>query len=510
MATCESPILTSDELKHLESLLPLLSEQELLRVTELLKPQPTPSEQFRSRLLINAGGQDVPFQSVLEPWQAKDFEALDPGWEMVAGLRQDALFQRAYLERPRGHSKTTDIGSMALEILYLSPLMLEGVAAADDRDQARLIRNAIKGMVMANPWIGERISVQDYRVVNKLTGSALEIISNDAGSSYGFTPHFIIVDELTHWKKQDLWISLFSSSAKRPKCMLVVIANAGFGKGLSWHWELRESCRQNERWYFSSLEGPQASWITEDTLAEQRDLLMPLDYQRLWLNEWVRESGEGLDWDDVEASITLPGPQGHQPGLVYMACLDIGIRNDHSALVILAIDPLTERYKVVRVVSWKPETYGGQVKLAIVEADVVELHRQYKWRVMVYDRYEAVRIMEELSRQSLGMFERGEAPPMELVEVKFSGETQLEMAEGLFQVFRRRQIDMYEEKDLMDDLMRIQIEHKTVGYKVTAKRDEKGHADRAFALTMMLPTAIKVMHDLREPAFDDGLGGSVL
>jgi phage terminase large subunit-like protein len=420
---------------------------------------------------------------------------------MVAGLRDNAPFQRAYLERPRGHSKTTDIGSMALEILYLSPLMLEGVAAADDRDQARLIRNAIKGMVRTNPWLAEYISVQDYRVVNKVTGSALEIISNDAGSSYGFTPHFIIVDELTHWKKQDLWISLFSSSAKRANCMLVIIANAGFGQGLSWQWELRESCRKSEKWYFSSLQGPQASWQTESNLAEQRELLSHLDYKRLWLNEWVRETGEGLDWDDIKAAVTLNGPQPFQNGLIHLACLDIGIRNDHSALVILAIDDANERYRVCQVVSWKPEDYGGQVKLSQVEADIVRMMGQYKLRAFIYDRYEAVRIVEELSRHD---------PDMELFEVKFSGESQLEMAEGLLQVFRRRQIDMFEDKDLMEDLLRIQIEHKTVGYKVTARRDEKGHADRAFALAMMLPTAIKVMHDLREPDIDDGLGDSVL
>jgi len=460
--------------------------------------------------MISAGGENVPFQSVLEPWQAKDFEALDPGWEMVAGLRDNAPFQRFYLERPRGHSKTTDIACMALEVIYTSQIPLSGYAAADDRDQAKLIRDAIKAMVMMNPWLSERVEVQNYRVVNKATGSVLEIISNDAGSSYGFTPHFIIVDELTHWKKQDLWVSLFSSSAKRPKCMLVIIANAGFGRGISWQWQLRESCREDARWYFSSLDGPQASWITDESLAEQRSKLTALDYQRLWLNQWVRETGEGLDWSDIEAALTLPGPQGHDTNLVYIGCLDVGIRNDHSAFVVIGLDSINERYKVHYVTSWKPADYGGQVLLSDVKRDVLELHKTYKFRLLVYDAWNAVDIVQELSQQAARMAGIGQCPPLNLCEFRFQAQGQLEMAEALLHIFRNHKIDLYRDEDLLNDLLRIQIEDKGIGYKVTAKRDDLGHADRGIALAMGLAEGMKGMKILREPRYDDGLGDSLI
>lgn len=429
---------------------------------------------------------------------------------MVAGLRDTAPFQRAYLERPRGHSKTTDIGSMALEILYLSPIMLEGVAAADDRDQARLIRNAVKGMVVSNPWLSERISVQDYRIVNKQTGSALEIISNDAGSSYGFTPHFIIVDELTHWKKQDLWVSLFSSSAKRPKCMLVIIANAGMGEGTSWQWELRESCRTNPRWYFSTIDGPQASWITEDSLAEQRAILSPLAYQRLWLNKWVRESSSGLEWADIVAATTLDGPQQPDSHLYYIASLDIGVTNDHSALVIIGIDPIEGRYRLARVLSWKPSDYGGQVKLSEVREAVLAMHRLFKFRRMIYDPWNALDIMQALRTQGEQMVQLGQCPTLEVLPYEFRGVGQLDMAGALLRVFKNRQIDIYHDEDLEKDLMRIQMEDKGVGYKVTSRSDEMGHVDRAIALAFGLVEATTAMNELREPRIDDGLGDSLI
>lgn len=503
---------TTEQLSLLQSLQPHLSEQEKQRLAELLKPQPTPSQQFRSRLLISAGGKDVPFQSVLEPWQAKDFEALDPGWEMVAGLKQDAPFRRAYLERARGHSKTTDMACMVLFALASSQTMISGVAAAADQQQARLIRDATARCLSLNPWLHETIDVQNYRVRNRVTGSVLDVISNDAGSSYGITPDFIIVDELTHWKKPDLWDSLFSSAAKRPKCMLVIITNAGMGQGISWQWQLRESCRTDEQnWYFSRLDGPQASWITAKSLEEQKKhCSSPLVYQRLWLNQWVRETGEGLEWADIEAAMTLPGPQPFNADLIYLGCLDIGIRNDHSAFVVLALDVPNERFKVVNVRSWKPKDYGGQVQIAEVKQDVLDLHREYKFRMLVYDAWNAVDIVQELSKQAAHMSGLKQCPPLNLCEFRFQAQGQLEMAEALLQVFRNRQIDLYDHKDLIDDLMRIQIEDKGIGYKVTAKRDDLGHADRGIALAMGLAEGMKGMKLLREPYVDDGLGDSLI
>jgi hypothetical protein len=47
---------------------------------------------------------------VIEPWQIEDFRALD-----------DPQHRHAYLERPRGHSKTGDLGTEAVVELVLGP-----------------------------------------------------------------------------------------------------------------------------------------------------------------------------------------------------------------------------------------------------------------------------------------------------------------------------------------------------------------------------------------------------
>jgi hypothetical protein len=498
----EALALTTHELNYLESLIPFASESELSHIKGLLTGQVSDQasqkaeamtmdgQTFRDRLLIECEGQLRPMSTVLEDWQRDDFEALDPGWEMVAGLRDNAPYLRAYLERPRGHSKTTDIAVMVLFILFASPKMVSGVAAAGDQKQAALVRDTIAKLSAANDWLYDVIDVQNYRVRNRRTGSTLDVLSSDASTSYGISPDFVIVDELTHWKKQDLWDSLFSASAKRSRCMLVVISNAGTGQGLSWQWNIREACRTSELWYFSRVDGPQASWIDAKWLGEQRSMLPSNAYQRLWLNKWVRDSGEGLEWSDVEAACTLDGPQSPVEGLHYIASLDIGLRNDHSALAVLGIYIARQRFSLVHLKWWSPEQYGGQIRLSDVRDYCIQLHSQYRFLGFVYDAYQAVQIVEDLSQHAAALASRTNAPPLALLEFHFNTEGMSRMAECLLQVFRNRQLDIYREPALLDDLMRLQIEERPIGYKLTARRDEKGHADRAIALAMTLPSAI--------------------
>jgi hypothetical protein len=190
--------------------------------------------------------------------------------------------------------------------LFASRRKLTGYGAAADRDQARLLRDAIDRLVRLNPWLSQILTVNNWNIVNEHTGSTLEILSSDAPTSYGLLPDFVIVDELTHWQKEDLWYSLISSAAKRRNCVVVVISNAGFGE--TWQWETREAIRQDPAWYFSRIDGPVARWITEDRLAEQRRLLPAIAYQRLWLNIWTSGSGDALSDSEITRALSQKCP----------------------------------------------------------------------------------------------------------------------------------------------------------------------------------------------------------
>jgi hypothetical protein len=52
-------------------------------------------------------------------------------------------WKRFYQEAPRGHSKSTNLAIVVVWLLVASRRKLSGVGAATDRDQAKLLRDAI-------------------------------------------------------------------------------------------------------------------------------------------------------------------------------------------------------------------------------------------------------------------------------------------------------------------------------------------------------------------------------
>lgn len=472
---------------------------------------------FRSSLRIDADGTPVTFADTMEPWQAEDFAALDTAWQRVAGQDVQPHYQRAWLERPRGHSKTTDIAVMTTWAVFASRRKLSGIVAAADKDQAKLIRNGIDTLVRLNPWLSKILDVQQWLVRNVHTGSELEILSSDAPSSYGLTPDFVICDELTHWKKPDLWESLLSSAAKRPSCLLVVICNAGFGE--SWQWDIREAARTRDDWYFHRLDGPQASWINEATLAEQRALLPDTAYRRLWLNEWTAGAGDAFDPDDIAAALTLHGPIFQpQPGWQYVAGLDIGLRHDSTALAVIGkhvghvtrtpakrqpvassairsmidlgmIDgereqpddvryhPGSGRLKLACLKVWTP-TKGKTVDLPEVELMALKLAQQFGLTIG-FDPYQAIQLSQNLRRRGVPV-----------IEVGFQGSNLQSMARCTLDAFQDRQIELFPHAELQADLKALRVVERSYGFRLEAGRDSgTRHGDTATALAIALHVA---------------------
>lgn len=292
----------------------------------------------------------------IQPWQAADFAALDSGWAQLAGRtlsERDSSrpIIRAYIERPRGHSKTSDMAIQIAWILLAARRVVRGVAAAADREQAGLLLAAVQRLAAANPEICGTLIFTDGAIRNPTTGSRIDLISSDVASSYGILPDFVICDELSHWNSPELWYSLLSSAAKRPECVLAVLTNAGVGRG--WQWEVRENASRSTHWHFSSLDGPHAPWITERSLEEQRVMLPPPVYERLWLNRWQHSDGEFVSLAEAECCVDpllfpqLCGRAEHQ----YFAGIDYAEKHDYTVGTIVHREGeriIVDRMDVVR------------------------------------------------------------------------------------------------------------------------------------------------------------------
>lgn len=440
---------------------------------------------FRDALLIDSDSGPVRFSTVIDEWQAQDFAALDPGWRATVTQSSDDALSRAWLERPRGHSKTLDLAVMSTWALFASKRRLSGIAAAADLDQARLLRDAISKLIYLNPWLQSIIEVQNTRILNVHTESCLEFISSDVGSSYGLTPDFVICDEATHWRKRDLWDSLISSAAKRSRCMFVTITNAGVMD--DWQWNTREAIRTDSRWHFSRLEGPVASWMSPTILDEQRRLLPPTAFARLWLNEWASGGGDALSADDIEAAFkpNLEPIPTAKPGWVYVAGLDLGVSRDASALVVLGIRRGSRRdstdhgrIRLCHVELWRP-TKKSKVNLQSIEDRLVILHQRYKFKAIANDPWESRHMSQRLALAGL---------PMQ--EVTQQGANLQRIASTIIESFADRRVDLFEQPDLHRDLRRLRVEERQYGFRLTSPKDGTGHGDAAsaFGFAMLAAT----------------------
>ncbi|MEX1098294.1 MAG: terminase large subunit [Planctomycetales bacterium] len=352
---------------------------------------------FRNEIRFEPEG-DERFGLRIQPWQERDFAALDPAWQALARRRRRrpprrAPRRRAWIERPRGHSKTFDMAVQIAWVLLKGRKGLSGLVAAADRDQANLVWEAVRRLHDANPGVCRRLKFHKHLVSNDRTASQLEIISADVASSWGLLPDFVICDELCHWDKPDLFHSLSSSAAKTPDCVFAVLTNAGIGRG--WQWDAREHARSHpEDWHFSTLPGPHAPWIAAESLAEQRRLLPAPVFARLWMNEWQHSDGEFVTLAEAEACRDpgLAERSRGRPGTQYVAAIDYAEKHDFTAAVLVHRDG--ERIVVDRFDVMVPGP--DPVPVAWVEEWIARVARDFQSVRFILDEHQLVGSIQKL------------------------------------------------------------------------------------------------------------------
>lgn len=433
---------------------------------------------FRRQLKLTSDSRQT-LAGMLQPWQEADFGALDAAWRQLAGYDDSPAFLRAYVERPRGHAKTSDTAVQLAWILQNAQRRVEGLAAAADREQAALLRDAVFRLAEHNPEYCADLSFTRFEVRNGRTGSRLSVIASDVQSSWGALPDFIICDELCHWEKPDMWYSLFSSAAKQRHCILVVLTNAGVGRG--WHWEVREAARRSSQWYFSSLEGTQAPWIEATHLQEQRQLLPPAVFDRLWHNRWQHSDGEFVTLAEAQAcrDDSLSPQQQGQPGRRYFAAVDYAEKHDYTVGVVLHRE--AERLVIDRMDVIVPQP-DSPVPIVWVEEWMQRIAAGFHSVSFVLDEY-----------QLLGTLQRFENC-FDIRRFEFAGgKGNHALAVTLRRLIVQRQLAWFPDcgavpdetgtNNLETELASLLLRQSPSGYcRITHHTDGRHHDDRAFAL----------------------------
>lgn len=168
-------------------------------------------------------------------YYGQPFKVLDFQREVINDIyRLDDEGKRRHrtylLGLPRKNAKTTL--AAALGVFHLiaddadkAPV---AIAAAGDRQQARLVFDEVRRMIQANEDLASVCTVYRNEVKCHRNGGTFRVVSADAGLQQGLNPSFVVIDEYHVHKTAELFDALTLGSATRSQPLTLVISTAGF------------------------------------------------------------------------------------------------------------------------------------------------------------------------------------------------------------------------------------------------------------------------------------------
>ncbi len=452
-------------------------------------------------------------------WQWEDARAiLDPGPDDP---------RSHFLTRPRGASKTSDVGGVACAALLTQlPPAARGYAVAADADQARLLVDAMSGFVMRTPGIGGALQVDRWKVTATRTGATLEVLPADAASAYGLLYVFCVVDEIAQWKStpgpRTVWEAVLSAAPKVTGARLVVMTSAG--DPAHWSHGVLAHAKKSKAWRVHEVPGP-TPWIDPGALADQRALLPESSYARLHLNRWTAAEDRLTSVDALRECVKLDGPLRPVAGQSYVVAVDIGLKNDRTVAVVCHAEPIDDptgsRWpstgdlrldrqhadaEVVSIADWygrrdSPRLWsrasggsreaeqrrGSRVVLDRIEVwsgtrkDPVRLSRVEEWVVQAATSFSAKVVFDPF--QMVGTAQRLQDRGIKVEEFTFSSASVGRLASTLHLLLRDRALVLPDDTELLDELANVRLRETSPGV-LRMDHDPDKHDDRAIALAM--------------------------
>lgn len=332
---------------------------------------------FSTQLKFVEGNQHAGKPFDLEPWQAKIVREIF-GWVRSDGTRR---YRTAYVEIPRKNGKSTLAAGLALYMLLCDREARPQVySAAGDRGQARVVFNAARAMVAANPKLGEIADLRQYEIKSVKNGGWYEALSAEAYTKHGLSAHGIIFDELHVQPNRDLWDVLTTSTGARSQPLTVAITTAGYDRS-SICWELHQHAKaviadpDVDPSFYGVIYGAdvEEDWTSEEVWRKANPNLgrsLRIEYLReacarakdnplaentfrnLHLNQWTQQAVRWIpmhQWDACGCKFDIEEMKGR----TCYAAIDLASTRDVNALALLF--PWDDGTYRVLPVFWVPE-----------------------------------------------------------------------------------------------------------------------------------------------------------
>ena len=412
---------------------------------------------------------------LLEDWQ-KEIVGNIFGWKhKKTNLRK---YRTVFIEVARKNGKTTLASSIALLMLFMdSERGSEVYAAAGDRNQAGIVFEIAKGMILNSSELLSRSKVFRNSITHEAKGNYFQAISSDSKTKHGFNANCIIFDELHTQPNRDLWDTLTTSTGSRREPLTIAITTAGYDRQsicheiYSYAKKVADGSIKDDTFYPVIYEADDEDDITLESTwkkanpnygislkkeymeqESKRAVSVPSyqnTFKRLMLNIWTDSITQWIGHDEWAAC--------HQDfdyksldGLKCWGGLDLASTRDISAFVL--IFEVDNKFVVlpnifipgdnakkrserdsVDYMTWVKQgdiiaTDGDVADYTFIRKKINELSLRYKIQSISYDRWNASMLVTELMNDGANMFPFGQgfvsmsAPTKELEKIILSKE----------------------------------------------------------------------------------------
>jgi phage terminase large subunit-like protein len=409
---------------------------------------------------------------ILEPWQKAIIGQLI-GWKDEKGLRR---YREAMIFLPRKSGKSLMIAALANYFLFCdSEGGKEIVAAAADREQAKLLFDMSKAMIDSEPMLKERCSSYLRSITIPAKNDVYKVISSDASTKHGYNVSCAVIDELHCQKTPELVDVLMTSQGARREPITIHVTTAGNDKQSICYEKYDYACKVRDRiiddpTFFPVIyEMPEeADWRDEQTWKIANPNLgvsVSMDFLRkeaakaleipryqntfmnLYLNKWTEQAVRWLPvhlWDACKSPIPVEQLKGKE---CYMG-VDLSAISDISAVVLyfphenyclpyffLPGESATKREKNDRVPypTWIKKGYIKKTEGDVVDYDKIrafinELGKEFRVIDVSIDRWNSTQLQNQLTDDGYNVIQFGQgfasmsAPSKELERLLIANE----------------------------------------------------------------------------------------
>ncbi len=416
---------------------------------------------------------------LLLPWQeqiVRDIFGIVRG----DGKRQ---FLTAYVEIPKKQGKSELAAAIALYLLYAdNEASAEVYGAACDRNQASIVFDVAKQMVMMNPALMRRskITAATKRIINYSNAGFYQVLSAETGTKHGLNVSGLVFDEIHAQPNRKLYDVLTKGSGDaREQPLFFIITTAGTDKQ-SICYELHTkaldimSGRKADSTFYPVVYGlkegedwnDEANWYkanpslghtisiervreayknaldnpAEENVFKQLRLNMWTNSTVVWIPEHIYEKGNSpIDMDSLLGRDCYAG-------------LDLSSTSDITAFVLVFPPRLEDEKYIVLPFFWLPEetlelrcrrdhvlydvwqrqgfintTEGNVIHYGFIERFIENLGTKYHIKEIAYDRWNATQMVQNLEDEGFTMVPFGQGfkdmspPSKELYKLLMEG-----------------------------------------------------------------------------------------